>query len=135
MLSKTGRFRRADRILRSWDFQRVVKSGKRRVFGSFVVVMTPRGDAGAGSFDEPSRRLGITVSKRVGNAVIRNRVKRCIREWFRHEREGLPDRSDIVVIARRSARDLSGTEVSALLNRAIHSPRAREGRQAAAGTQ
>ena len=135
MVSKTGRFRRADRILRSQDFQRVVKSGKRLVFGGFVVVVTPRADVEAGRFEEPSRRLGVTVSKRVGSAVIRNRVKRCIREWFRHSREGLPQRSDIVVIARRSARDLTGTEIWALLNRAIPGAGVRKSRPATAESQ
>lgn len=47
-------------------------------------------------------RLGITVSKRVGNAVVRNRVKRLIREAFR-QIEHLQVASDLVVIAKREA--------------------------------
>ena len=131
MLLKTGRFRRVDRILRTQDFRRVVKSGKRRVSGSFVVVMALETSSDAGKSDEKRHRLGVTVSKRVGNAVIRNRVKRRIREWFRHARAGLPGQSEIVVIARRTARDLSGSEVAAFLDRAIQGPKAREGRHVA----
>ena len=85
--------------------------------------------------DEKRHRLGVTVSKRVGNAVIRNRVKRRIREWFRHARVGLPRGSEIIVIARRTARDLSGAEVAAFLDRAIQGPKARGGRHAAMGLQ
>jgi len=135
VFSKTGRFRRADRLLRTRDFARAVKSGERRNSESFVVVIS----AGAGSpADGPTetrmdskvgrRRLGVTVSKRVGNAVIRNRVKRCIREWFRHAREDLPAGSDTVVIARRSARDLSGAGIKAALTETISNAKARGAR-------
>jgi ribonuclease P protein component len=135
VLLKTGRFRRVDRILRTQDFRRVVKSGKRQVSGSFVVVMTSETGSDAEKSDEKRHRLGVTVSKRVGNAVIRNRVKRRIREWFRHARAGLPGQSEIVVIARRTARDLSGAEVAAFLDRAIQGPKARGGRHVAMGLQ
>jgi ribonuclease P protein component len=135
VLLKTGRFRRADRILRTQDFKRVVKSGKRRVSGSFVVVTAQEISADARKSGENRRRLGATVSKRVGNAVVRNRVKRCIREWFRHSRAGLPGQSEIVVIARRAARDLSGTEIAEFLDRATQNPEDRGSRQVAVGLQ
>jgi ribonuclease P protein component len=48
----------------------------------------------------PHRRLGLTVSSRVGNAVARNRVKRWLREIFRHHRNALPPGVDVVLIAR-----------------------------------
>jgi ribonuclease P protein component len=116
---KTGRFQRADRILCSRDFTRATRSGKRGTSKSFVVVIASRADAPTRKPDERRSRLGVTVSKRVGNAVIRNRVKRRIREWFRHAREGLPDGSDVVVIARRKARGLSGSEASVVLEQTI----------------
>lgn len=55
------------------------------------------------------RRLGVTASRKVGGAVVRNRVKRRIREVFRLHRELLPDASDVVVIARPGAGELSWT--------------------------
>jgi ribonuclease P protein component len=126
---KTGRFRRADRILCTRDFWRAVRSGKRRSSESFVVVIAPKTKSTVQEFSEKHRRLGVTVSKRVGNSVIRNRVKRCIREWFRHAREGLPKGSDIVVIARRTARDLSSCEIATILDEMIRGTRAqRDGR-------
>lgn len=115
-------------MLRTLDFKRAVKSGKRRVSDGFVVIVAEQPSAGTEILDEersrrPRRsRLGVTVSKRVGNAVVRNRVKRCIREWFRHARAELPYPSDIVVIARRTARGLSGREVATFLDRAIQCP-------------
>ena len=69
-------------------------------------------------------RLGITVSRAIGNAVARNRVKRLIREWYRRtgreELRHLGD-GDLVIIARRPVRKLPGNrvlrELSALANR------------------
>jgi ribonuclease P protein component len=50
----------------------------------------------------PRNRLGLTVSRKVGNAVVRNQIKRRIREWFRRHRNEFP-KGDLVVIARPSA--------------------------------
>ena len=124
MLYESYRFRRVDRVLSRRDFKCAVKTGRRRASGSFVVLVASRPISAGRRSEEGRRRLGITVSKRVGNAVIRNRVKRCIREWFRQAREGLPDGSDIVVIARRTARDLSGREVAVVLDEMFPAARA-----------
>jgi ribonuclease P protein component len=124
----------------------VIKLGKRRVSEHFVVVMTRQDvrdnrkptEAPSHFQPPPSRfrpRLGVTVSKRVGNSVIRNRVKRLIREWFRRARAGLPDQAEIVVIARDTARGLSGSEAAEQLDRMIHSLRVGSGYPAAAGTR
>ena len=58
----------------------------------------------------PDPVLGVTVSKKVGTAVERNRVKRRIREWFRCNRGVLPRNAAVVVIARRGAADLGTVE-------------------------
>lgn len=60
----------------------------------------------------PRTRLGMAVSRRVGGAVERNRVKRHIREWFRQSRCALPTGVDLVIIARRGAAALAGPEVA-----------------------
>lgn len=56
-------------------------------------------------------RLGITASRKVGNAVVRNRFKRRIRDWFRHNRGQIDSNLDLVVIARRSGARLSFAEL------------------------
>ena len=62
-------------------------------------------------------RLGISVSKKVGNSVIRHRVKRLIKESYRLHEEMFNSGLDIVVIARNTAKDISYHEVeSALLH-------------------
>ena len=60
----------------------------------------------------PHPRLGLSVSRKVGNAVVRNRWKRLIREAFRLSRQSLPDAIDLVVIPRAGAEP----ELSALLD-------------------
>lgn len=50
--------------------------------------------------DRPFPRIGITVSRQVGNAVRRNRIKRLVREAFRKHRSLLPSACDLVVIAK-----------------------------------
>lgn len=69
----------------------------------------------AGS-DPGHARLGLTVSRKVGNAVERNRVKRRVREWFRQEGHVLATGLDVVVIARREATTLPFAEVSQQLS-------------------
>ena len=102
------RFPRASRLRRSREFQRVARLGQRMTTEHFIVLLV-RSDPKK-SADAP--RLGVTVSKRVGNAVVRNRVKRGIREWFRRSRVSLVPRGDLVVIARQGAAKLGAREIS-----------------------
>jgi len=116
MASRTGRFRRADRLLKTIDFQRVGRRGRRFGSEAFVVLTaSPRGGGATRS------QLGVTVSRRVGNAVARSRVKRHVREWFRHERSRFRQPVDVVVIARRDAVGLGGVEVTRRLNELLFS--------------
>lgn len=71
----------------------------------FVLVVAPGPDASAAS------RLGVTVTKKVGTAVRRNRVKRLVREAFRLCPELLPAGIDLVVIAKDGAPTLRLADV------------------------
>ncbi len=81
--------------------------------GSGFVVLVMR------QADEHGPRLGLTVSRKVGNAVVRNRVKRRIREWYRRARADFPEGGDLVVIARPEAAELGSGELSATLTRLL----------------
>jgi ribonuclease P protein component len=60
-----------------------------------------------------SARLGLTVSAKVGKAVLRNRIRRQLRQWFRTHIEELPKGIDLVLIARRQAATASSDELAA----------------------
>lgn len=57
-------------------------------------------------------RLGVTVTRKIGGAVERNRVKRAVREVFRRCRSSLPEGATLVVIARDGAAGLGGGEIA-----------------------
>lgn len=65
----------------------------------------------------PGARLGVVVGSSVGNAIIRNRIKRVVREHYRLERDGYP-KGDCVVIARPEAARLSNDELRGALGQA-----------------
>ncbi|HEX7125963.1 MAG TPA: ribonuclease P protein component [Thermodesulfobacteriota bacterium] len=64
-------------------------------------------------------RLGLIVPRKVGSAVVRNRVKRRLREWFRVSRPELPEGLDLIVIARPGAERLKGPALAAELTGAL----------------
>ena len=79
--------------LRRPDFQRATGRGRKLVSQYFLLFISDRGDSGP-------TRLGITVTRKVGNAIRRNRIKRLVREWFRRRAWELGP-CDLVVIAKR----------------------------------
>jgi len=93
------------RLSRSAEFERVYRQGRSKGNRFLVLYAFPR-DEDAPREDE-GPRLGLSVSRRVGGAVDRNRVKRVLREAFWAEAERLPDTSDYVVVARPDARELA----------------------------
>lgn len=103
------RLRRADRLRSSKDYRRVNRTGSRRAGRHFVLQCAP-------GFDSTRPSLGLVVSRRVGNAVARNHVKRRVRDWFRRNRAALGASDDFVVIARPGAARLDGPAVADELN-------------------
>jgi len=103
---------RRRRLSRSAEFERVYRQGKSKGNRFLVLYAFPREeDASApSSAEEEGPRLGLSVSRKVGGAVDRNRVKRVLREAFWQEAERLPSGSDYVVVARPDARDLAERE-------------------------
>lgn len=82
-------------MLRSADFDRIYRDGHRFTSASFVLFVR--------SNDTNRPRLGLTVTKKFGSAVVRNRGKRVIREIFRRNRQSFPAGYDVVVNLRAPA--------------------------------
>ncbi len=95
---------RRRRLSRSAEFERVYRQGRSKGNRFLVLYAFPR-EEDAPPAEGP--RLGLSVSRKVGGAVDRNRVKRCLREAFWAESGRLPEGSDYVVVARPDARELA----------------------------
>lgn len=105
---ETGQsFPAACRIRKSYEYQRLYKTGRRIALPHFVIYSATPAQG-------PSR-LGITVSRKVGNAVMRNRCKRVTRDFFRLIRNELVQPVDLSVQFRPAAAQLSNEEIRAEL--------------------
>ena len=90
--------KRFNSIKKNSEFQKVYKTGKSYA-NKLLVMYVKRVDDGR----EP--RIGISVSKKVGNSVVRHRFARLVRESFRLNKDILEDGKDIIVVARVAAKD------------------------------
>ena len=88
-------FPKSHHLRSGMDFRRVYDA--RRSASDGVMVVYARAN------DLPHARLGLSVSRKVGNAVARNRWKRLLREAFRLSRETLPPGHDLVIVPRHPA--------------------------------
>jgi ribonuclease P protein component len=87
------------RLSRSAEFDRVFRQGRSHANRLLVLYSFPR----VGESPPTDPRLGLSVSRKVGGAVQRNRVKRLLREAFALESSRLPAGQDVVVVARPEA--------------------------------
>jgi len=103
-------FQKPQRIRRALDFEMVYKKGRRKSSGPLLVYSAKN--------NKTFTRLGLSVPKRVGNAVFRNQIKRRCREAFRLNANDLPTGLDIVLNIR-SHELLSVEEYASLINRGL----------------
>jgi ribonuclease P protein component len=114
-MAEPGRDRKRGRLSRSGDFDRAYRDGRSHANRHLVLYAFPRSpDEG----DEETR-LGVSVGRKVGGAVERNKVKRAMREAFWALAERLPERHDFVLVGRSGVAELVDREGTAGLERSI----------------
>lgn len=90
------------RVKREKDFSAIFKKGQNFANRKFVVYKLEQ--------DQPHFRVGLSVSKKLGNAVVRNQIKRRMRQVIQAYRQGLVP-TDFVVIARKGVETLDYAEI------------------------
>ena len=91
------------RLLKRAQFLTLSKQGTRVYTDCFIAIVLKE--------TAQNNRIGITVSKKVGNAVERNRIKRIIREYFRHNKQNISGPEDINIIGRKGLTSLSNKQI------------------------
>jgi len=99
-----------DKIRRGWQFEKVYKEGSKYSDDLFVLYALPN--------NTKEVRIGLTVTKKIGKSVQRNRIKRLIREAIRLT-DGILPGNDIVVVARKSSAELKCYQVKNSLNQLL----------------
>lgn len=97
----------AESIKKNEDFKRVYQLGKSYA-NKYLVMYAKKNDLETG-------RLGISVSKKVGNSVVRHRITRLLRESYRLNEKKFHSGWDIVVIARQGAKDRNYFEINSAM--------------------
>jgi ribonuclease P protein component len=116
------------RLSRSAEFERVYRHGRSIANRHLVLYTFPTAS------DEPPR-LGLSVSRKVGGAVQRNKVKRLLREAFAHAEGDLLAGQDVVVVARPPAGELAEREGLAGVDAALAELIAKAGLRAASAAE
>ena len=117
--ARRERFPKEVRLRRRAEFLKVQETGQKFPSDAFLALVLPNARA------DGTTRLGLTVSTKVGNAVVRNRIRRRLRELFRTRRERLPRGLDVVLIARTQAAQAEPLALSAAFERLLSGLRKR----------
>jgi len=104
--------KKAFRIKKNNDFQDVFKKGKSVANRQFVIYILKKED-------QEHFRIGLSVSKKIGNAVKRNQIKRYIRQVFHELQDQVDEGKDYVIIARKPTADMDFHEVKSSLEHVL----------------
>ncbi len=104
-------FRKEERIIHPQDFRRVMRSGKKVTSKSFILFFQDNGKG--------FHRLGIVLRKEVGQATLRNRIRRYIREFFRLHKHLIRGSLDLVILVKKGPLPNRYREAEEELRRAL----------------
>jgi len=105
----TQTFGKHERVRKRKEFQAAYEKGARFSSDNFIVFVHNN--------QSGTKRLGVTVTKKVGNSVKRNRAKRLLREFFRLNKDKIPESRDVIIIAKKDISSLKYQDVTAELER------------------
>ena len=95
------------RVRKRREFEKAYEEGHKVVTPQFALYVRPNGLA--------QSRLGITTTRRLGKAVVRNRARRLVREAYRKNQSRVPGGFDFVFVVRRPLLSMTSTELDPLL--------------------
>ncbi len=95
----------SESLKKNKDFRYVYQNGRSRANSSLVMYVLPNSDINKSRV--PQNRIGISVSKKVGNSVVRHKLIRRLRECYRLNEEMFVRGLDIVIVARPGAKDVT----------------------------
>ncbi|ADL13834.1 ribonuclease P protein component [Acetohalobium arabaticum] len=103
MDNKDESFPKSERLTKTHQFQQVYNHGYSIANNLIVMYMLKK--------KQKQRRIGFSVSKKIGNAVVRNRIKRILKEIYRRNKNKLITNIDLVLIGRKRISDSSYQEI------------------------
>ena len=106
------KFSQDQRLKQAWEFERARREGQRLVSGCLILNWRF-------SDDQKTSRLGVVTSKKIGNAVVRSRARRLLREVFRLHQKEFKRVADMVLIARNSIAEKTYADVERDFLRAV----------------